>query len=933
MLLLLSGVGVLAGPVEPDPDCEFFTETGHNLCEPFQAYWGDNGGLPVFGYPVTEAENEMNLDLGQEFLTQYFERERMEHHPDNAGTPYEVLLGRLGNEVLLEMDRDWTTFPQADPSAEHYFAETGHAIGAEFWEYWSSHGLDLGDDGVSFAESLALFGFPISEPAMETNSSGDTVLTQWFERARFEHHPDNPEEFQVLLGLLGNEILEYRDGGEEPPPPPDGVGEVIAEGLNSPRGIDVTDDGVVFVAEAGIGGEDCITVPGGEGEDDFELCFGTSGQVTQITDSDGLMGVDQSIALDNLTSLDLGGGEAVGPQDVVSVDGALYVIMGLGADPAEREGVGELAGDLGWLISGPAGGSTERVVDVAAYEGEANPDGGDPEMGGIDSNPYSIVVLPDGDWAASDAGANAVLHIDSENEFSTLAVFEDRLVDAPPFLELPEGSQIPMQSVPTGAVVGPDGALYVGELTGFPFVPGMARVWRVTDEGQEVYAEGFTNIIDLAFDGAGNLFVLEMVAGGLLNATEDDPASAASQIVKVEPDGTQTEIDSTGLIFATGMAIGHDGTIYISNFGVLPGMGQVVAIEGVAEPFPSGPEITVLADGLYSPRGIHAGEDGNVYFAEGGETGDVCQDWPVVGEGEEPVEVCFGLTGSINMLTEDGYEEVVSGLSSLFDIRGDILGVQDVYVDAEGVMYAPIGLGADPALRADFPDEAAQLGWIVSASAGESAESIYDLGAYELANNPDEGLPDTNPWSIVSDGEGGWVVSDPGANAVLHIDAEGMITVIAVFADRMVDAPPELGLPEGAQVPMQTVPTGVVMGPDGAFYVGELTGFPFVPGAARIWRIADGSQEIYAEGFTNIVDLAFDSEGNLYALELSAAGLLTEDVTSAVVQVLPDGSQVDVVTSGLTFATGMAIGPDDTFYVSHFGVMQGLGQVVSFSLD
>lgn len=202
-------------PAEPVDGCAYFEETSHNLCAPFDEYWESNGGLPVFGYPKTEAADEVNLDLGEEFLTQYFERERMEYHPENEGTPYAILLGRLGNEVLLQMERDWTAYPKDDPSTENYQAATGFAIAPEFIDYWSSHGLDLGDPGTSFAESLALFGYPISPAMIETNSSGDTVLTQWFERARFEYHPDNPEEFQVLLGLLGNEILE----GAEPPPP------------------------------------------------------------------------------------------------------------------------------------------------------------------------------------------------------------------------------------------------------------------------------------------------------------------------------------------------------------------------------------------------------------------------------------------------------------------------------------------------------------------------------------------------------------------------------------------------------------------------------------------------------------------------------------------------------------------------------------------
>ncbi len=218
MLIALSGGLAIAqstDPVDPRDDCVYFSETGHNACEPFASYWAANGGLPVFGFPKTEAEELLNLDLNEVFLTQYFERERMEHHPENTGTPYEILLGRLGNEVLLQMNRDWTDYPKDDPSTPNYQEATGFAIAPQFIDYWSSHGLDLGDPDISFAESLALFGYPISPAMTETNTSNDTVLTQWFERARFEYHPDNPEEFQVLLGLLGNEILE----GSEPPPP------------------------------------------------------------------------------------------------------------------------------------------------------------------------------------------------------------------------------------------------------------------------------------------------------------------------------------------------------------------------------------------------------------------------------------------------------------------------------------------------------------------------------------------------------------------------------------------------------------------------------------------------------------------------------------------------------------------------------------------
>jgi len=351
-----------------------------------------------------------------------------------------------------------------------------------------------------------------------------------------------------------------------PPPPPGPTVEVVAEGLNSPRGIAVDDDGMIYVAQAGVAGDDCFTV--GEGEEASELCFGASGAVSMIMD-----GVVVDVVSD-VTSYTFSAPEFVGPQDVVvGADGAVYSIVGLGADPADRDELGERATGLGWLIEADGAGSYAPVLDVAAYEAEANPHGEE-----IDSNPFSIVMTEDG-WVISDAGANALLAVDSEGTITTLAVFEDQMADAPDFLGLPEGTQIPMQAVPTGVVQGPDGAFYVGELTGFPFAVGMARVWRVMPgEEPEVYAEGFTNIIDLAFDDEGNLFVLEMFAGGLLAGNPEDPTTFAGHLHMVGADGSVEEVLSEGLIAPSGMAFGPDGTLYISNFGIMPGMGQVVSV-------------------------------------------------------------------------------------------------------------------------------------------------------------------------------------------------------------------------------------------------------------------------------------------------------------------------------------------------------------------
>ncbi len=79
------------------PSCEWFAPTGHSLCEPFLSYWRRNGGLARFGYPISEPSAETIGDWRG--TVQYFERRRMEHHVENRGTAYEVLLGLLGTEV------------------------------------------------------------------------------------------------------------------------------------------------------------------------------------------------------------------------------------------------------------------------------------------------------------------------------------------------------------------------------------------------------------------------------------------------------------------------------------------------------------------------------------------------------------------------------------------------------------------------------------------------------------------------------------------------------------------------------------------------------------------------------------------------------------------------------------------------------------------
>ncbi len=176
----------------PGPDSIYFPQTGHNLSGQFLAYWQANGGLSIFGYPITEAFMENG------YLVQYFERNRFELHPENQ-PPYNVLLGRLGAEAVA--GRRFPTIQPFQSGPDHrYFPETGHSLNYAFKGYWERHG------------GLAVFGYPISEEMREVNPiDGKEYIVQYFERARFEYHPEyRGTEAEVLLGLLGVTALQNR---------------------------------------------------------------------------------------------------------------------------------------------------------------------------------------------------------------------------------------------------------------------------------------------------------------------------------------------------------------------------------------------------------------------------------------------------------------------------------------------------------------------------------------------------------------------------------------------------------------------------------------------------------------------------------------------------------------------------------------------------
>jgi hypothetical protein len=179
-------VNETTGASVPGAGVQVFAETGKTARGVFLDYWNAHGGLAIYGFPISDLLTE-TLEDGKPYTVQYFERARFEWHPENQ-PPYQVLLGQFGRH-----------FHPADPAVDPapgatYFGQTGHNLSGVFLAYRQGHG------------GVAQFGYPLTEPFQEQLEDGSTYTVQYFERARFEYHPENTPPYDVLLGQFGRRV-------------------------------------------------------------------------------------------------------------------------------------------------------------------------------------------------------------------------------------------------------------------------------------------------------------------------------------------------------------------------------------------------------------------------------------------------------------------------------------------------------------------------------------------------------------------------------------------------------------------------------------------------------------------------------------------------------------------------------------------------------
>jgi hypothetical protein len=345
--------------------------------------------------------------------------------------------------------------------------------------------------------------------------------------------------------------------------------------------------------------------------------------------------------------------------------------------------------------------------------------------------------------------------------------------------------------------------------------------------------------------------------------------------------------------------------------------------------------IEVVANGLDTPRGlIYDSSTDRVLVAEAGTGGPSLQAGGICGLANGNARYCYGATGAVfQYSTRTGVgRRIIGGLPSMANYNADgtvkrsVLGLHDLSLYPDDELRGVFGLSGtqtpfrDVQLVGGGAPDAVAFGQVVRfLGRSNNYQLEADLAAYEQVFNPHRENPfggpiiDSDPFGMVT-GSYGTVVADAAGNDLLLVHPDGSIEVLAVFPNR--------DLPQFNDY-IESVPTTVAQGPDGAFYVGELTGFPYYKGQARVWRVVPGqAPTVYALGFTNIADLTFDGQGRLIVLEMAKEGLFPlvagqDTVTGRLVRVESDGTQTTLATTGLENPGGVAYAGNGVFYVTN----------------
>jgi hypothetical protein len=331
--------------------------------------------------------------------------------------------------------------------------------------------------------------------------------------------------------------------------------KVFASGLENPRGLRFSPEGVLYVAEAGLGGslsttpEQCQQVP-------FPIGPYTGGYTSRISKFDS-KGVRTTVAegIPSNETNPVSGGFLSGVADLAFIGNRLFALTaGSGCSHG-------LLNTVNGVFRVENNGTLSTVADLSGYQ-QTHPV----------AQPNADDFEPDGTWFSMVRDGDAMYAIEpNHGELDKITAKGEisRVSD----ISASEGHIVPT------SVVMHDGDFYFGNLGLFPIVPGSSNVYKLNPRNGEitVFASGFTTIEGIDFDNKGDLYVLE----SMTNAGFPMPSEAGSgTIVRVNRSGGVDTV-LTGLSFPSAMIFGPDGKLYVSNLGYAapPGVGEIWQIE------------------------------------------------------------------------------------------------------------------------------------------------------------------------------------------------------------------------------------------------------------------------------------------------------------------------------------------------------------------
>jgi hypothetical protein len=340
----------------------------------------------------------------------------------------------------------------------------------------------------------------------------------------------------------------------------------------------------------------------------------------------------------------------------------------------------------------------------------------------------------------------------------------------------------------------------------------------------------------------------------------------------------------------------------------------------------SAANVSTTASGLDNPRGLAFDSDGHLFVAEAGHGGSECiKGGPAPGE-----ETCVGFTSGISRIDDGAAHRVVDKYASEAGRDGTVaLGIDGISILGDWQIFAvegesqfrvpPEGLSTETAQKAKE-----QLGRLFEFTPGH-ARTVADVGGFDFKWSEEHKslveeetphgklsqFPDANPYAVLAEGDRQWVV-DAASNTLDEVSERGSIRIVAFIPN-----PEKNGHPVS-----DAVPTCVAKGPDGALYIGQLTGGGNGPAAASVWRVEpwDGDVTRWATGLTAVTGCGFDSDGDVYAVEFSTLGFESfAPESGALVRVPPHSTSPETVVSKLSFPNGFA-SRCDSVYLSNWSI-------------